>query len=31
LPNVGHWIQQEDPDSTNSLLLDFFQTFNLGQ
>ena len=31
LPNVGHWIQQEDPDSTNSLLLDFFQTFTLGQ
>ena len=31
LPNVGHWIQQEDPDSTNLLLLDFFQTFNLGQ
>ena len=31
LPDVGHWIQQEDPDSTNSLLLDFFQTFNFGQ
>ena len=31
LPNVGHWIQQEDPDSTNSLLLDFFDTFSFGQ
>ncbi|MEE2768656.1 MAG: alpha/beta hydrolase [Actinomycetota bacterium] len=23
LPNVGHWMQQEDPDGVNSALLDF--------